>query len=139
MEHSAIESDTSLMTADEEIANIHVNELTSSSSGAVALNGGSQRMAALFLLSLKEKYHLTQSSVNYAVGQVTGMIDLIAADIRVAVEEKLRTSLNSTGVALPCLDDCFNSDMINPFNGLMSEHMQTKFYRENFGLVVSPQ
>ena len=76
----------------------------------------------------------TQSSVNFAVGQVTGMMEFIAADIRVAVEEKLRTALTDTGVNLPCLDDCFNN--INPFDGLMSEHMQTKFYKENFYLVV---
>ena len=124
LEHSN-ESDSSLMTTGEDV-----------SSQNVALNGGSQRMAALFLLSLKEKYHLTQSSVNFAVGQVTGMMEFIAADIRVAVEEKLRTALNDTGVNLPCLDDCFNN--INPFDGIMSEHMQTKFYKENFYLVVSP-
>lgn len=48
-----------------------------------------------------------QASVNFAVGQVTGMIEFVTADIKVAVEEKLRTALNETGVILPRLDDCF--------------------------------
>lgn len=99
--------------------------------------GGSKRMAALFLLTLKEKHRLTQSSINFAVTQVTDMFEYIAADIRSSVEGKLKESLIETGVSLPDLADCFNS--VNPFDGLMSEHMQSKFYRENFYLVVNQQ
>ena len=94
-------------------------------------------MAALFLLCLKEKHRLTQSSVNFAVTQVTDMFEFIATDIRASVEGKLKESLNEAGVSLPDLAECFNN--VNPFDGLMSEHMQTKFYRENFYLVVSQQ
>lgn len=91
-------------------------------------------MVALFLLTLKEKHCLTQSSINFAVTQVTDMFEFIAADIKSSIEGKLKDSLNEAGVILPDLAECFNG---NPFDGLMSEHMQTKFYRENFYLVVS--
>ena len=53
-----------------------------SSSAAVTLAGGSKRTAAMFLLTLKEKYHLTQLSVNFTVDQVADMFPFIAADIR---------------------------------------------------------
>lgn len=69
LEHS---SESSSLTVDEDGAGMETNE---SSCSEVSHNGDSQRMAPFFLLSLKEKYHLTQASVNFAVGQVTGMID----------------------------------------------------------------
>ena len=33
-----------------------------------------------------------------------------------------------------CIDDCFD---INPSDGLESEYLQTKIYREKFNMVVS--
>ena len=76
-----------------------------------------QRSAALFLLTLKEKYKLTQTAVDFAVGQVQCMVNFALDDMR------RRMELSST----------FSLD---PFEELHSEYMQTKFFKENFGLVV---
>jgi hypothetical protein len=124
--------DLSSVNVNDTIPMLDTDELESNES--VTLAGGSKRMAALFLLTMKEKHRLTQSSINFAVTQVTDMFKFIAADIKSSVEGKLKESLNEAGVSLPDLAECFN---VNPFDGLMSEHMQTKFYRENFYLVVS--
>lgn len=86
-----------------------------------------QRSAALFLLNMKERYKLTQSAVNFAVDQIRQMVTL-------AVEEAqttLLSSSNDNGTNLPKIESA------DPFSGLETEHMQTKFYREQFGLVVS--
>ena len=42
----------------------------------------------------------------------------------------------------PCdisgLDDMFqDSELTDPFRSLLTEHLQTKYYREHMGLVVS--
>ena len=59
------------------------------SNGSVCLARGSKRMAAFHLQTLKEKHRQTQSSINFAVTQVTYMFKLIFADIKSSVEEKL--------------------------------------------------
>ena len=66
--------------------------------------------AAKFILTLKEKFKLTQVSLDYTVK---------------AVEELLLLSNES------------DSGHPSPFDELKTEHQQTKFFKENFGLVVS--
>ena len=63
--------------------------------------------AAKFLLNLKEKYKLTQVSLDYTVK---------------AVEDLLLLS---------------NKRLENPFEDLKTECQQNKFFKENFGLIVS--
>lgn len=48
------------------------------------LGGGAKRSAALYLLTLKERYRLTQTALNFAVSQVGFMTDYISQDIRSA-------------------------------------------------------
>ena len=95
----------------------------------------SRRSAGLFLLTLKERHQLTQSAVNFAVGQVQQMVAFISEDIRIAVESTLQQHYATTGVNAPDIDCCFET--IDPFCGLTTEYLQTRFFRENFSLVVS--
>jgi len=91
--------------------------------------------AGLLLLTLKEKHRLTQASVDFAVHQIQSMIRYTLEDAKESIEQKLQLHCTEMGVQLPDISDCFAN--IDPFSGLESEYMQTKFYKENFNLVVS--
>ena len=78
--------------------------------------------AALFLLTLQEKYRLSQKAVNFAVGSISTIVDSVCDSIK----ESVKNSLD--------LNSCF--DFEDPFSSLQTEYQQTKFYREEFGLVV---
>ena len=95
----------------------------------------SRRSAGLFLLTLKERYQLTQTALNFAVGQVKQMVMFLSEDLCSAVEATVQQHCASIGVDAPDLGSCFEE--VDPFHGLETEYMQTKFYKENFGLVVS--
>ena len=85
--------------------------------------------AGLLLLTLKEKHRLAQTSVKFAVQQVQSMLEYALEDVKASVEEKLQLHCTELGIQLPDISDCFAS--VNPFSGLESEHMQTKFYKLN--------
>lgn len=106
------------------------SEFVSSDSGAQLLDDEdhsltAQRSAALLLLNLKERHRLTQSAINFSVGQVKQMVAHILEDVKISVKNK---------VGDVDIEDCFNAD---PFWGLETEALQSKFYREHFDLVVS--
>lgn len=75
--------------------------------GGETTNTDLQRTAALFLLTLKEKFKLTQTAVDFAMSSVKTMMDLVA------------------------------SNAVHPFAGLETEYLQNNYYRNYFGLVVS--
>ena len=89
-----------------------------------------QTAAARFLLALKEQHRLTQVSINFLVEQVK----LIVAGVVADVEEAVKSKLASEGVTT-IIHECFRD--VNPFEGLETEYKQSKFYKENFNLVVS--
>lgn len=103
----------------------------------VTSNSSSSRKkaAGIFLLTLKEQHRLTQTSVNFALSQVKLMMSNIVQDVQCKVENELQQHLASTGFSVPDLNNCFKST--NPFEGFETEHMQTKFYRQHFNLLVS--
>ena len=93
-----------------------------------------QRSSALLLLTLKEKHRLTQTAVNFAVEQIKGMVCFLAEDLSEVVDARLR----DLGVANEHRDEVRSLfEGINPFDGLETEHLQDKFYRDNFNYVVS--
>ena len=93
------------------------------------------RSAALFLLSLKERYQITQTALDFSIGQVQQMVSFAVGDIQNAVETHLRSYCSESSLAVPDISDCFK--IPDPFRNLQNEYMQTKFYREYFDLVVS--
>ena len=88
--------------------------------------------AARFLLSLKEKYRLTQSAVNFTVAAVDEMMRLKCEQLHRSVEDTLATA---DGGCIPDISCCFVAD--SPFKGLETEYLQMKYYKEHFNLVVS--
>ena len=94
-----------------------------------------ERCAALFLLSLKERYQITQTALDFAVGQVQQMVTFAVEDIQNAVETCLSSYYSESLSEMPNITDCFK--MQDPFRNLQNEYMQTKYYRENFDLIVS--
>ena len=106
-----------------------ITSLDRTSIGTQARNISSpQHTAALFLLTFKEKYRLTQKSIDYAVGSINKIVDSVCA----SVQDSLQQSLPTTNAELM---QCFDYD--DPFCALQTEYQQTKFYRQEFGLVVS--
>lgn len=86
-----------------------------------------QRSTALMLLTLKERHRLTQSAITFSVGQIKQVMLHIFEDIKLSIRHRL-------GDHEVNIDDCFD---IDPFDGLETEYLQTKFYRKYFNLVVS--
>lgn len=87
-----------------------------------------QKSTALLLLTLKERHRLTQTAVNFSIGQIKQMVLHILDDVKECVESKLDIGGRSD------IDGCFDVD---PFQGLDTEYLQTKFYQEHFNLVVN--
>lgn len=88
--------------------------------------------AAHFILVLKEKFKLTQTSLNYAIKGLEEISMLSATQIKHSVMSTLRESGSPVSVALHnCLTPA------NPFSNLKTEYQQNKFFKENFGLIVS--
>ena len=91
-----------------------------------------QRSAALFLLTLKERYSVTQTALDFAIQQIKGMVGYLVEDMKANLKERFE---NCPGeVALPDITECFNCT--DPFANLGTEYLQYKFYQEHFGLVV---
>ena len=86
-----------------------------------------QKRAALFLLTFKEKYWLSQSAIDFAVGSIQSIVDSVCASAISAVE----TNLSSATAIAANIED--------PFVSFKTNYQQSKFYRERFGLVVSTQ
>lgn len=104
----------------------------------VIVSGDSSRLfrfAALFLLNAKERYQLTQSSLDFITQQIQQMIYFVVDDIAEIVTEHL----SNEGVSeISSFTEQLDSYR-NPFIHLQTEYMQNKFYQENFKLVVSAQ
>ena len=86
-----------------------------------------RRSAALYLLTLKEQYQLTQAAMDFSIGQVRNMFQYALEDIQKLVEERVTSNID--------VSDCFSH--VDPFETLETEYLQSKYYKENFGLVVS--
>ena len=67
-----------------------------------------KRSAAMFILRTAEKHKLPLSAMGFLLVDVSSLIVV-----------------------------CSQGDIINPFEGLETTYMQTKYFRENMGLLVS--
>lgn len=90
----------------------------------------SQHRAAMFLLTFREKYKLSQKAIDFAVSSINSIVGSVCDTIKVAVHESLQSQgLNADNVMR-------SFEFIDPFESLRTEYQQLKFYREEFGLVV---
>lgn len=84
-----------------------------------------QRRAALFLLTFKEKYRLSQAAIDFAVTSLQTIVHSVCASAVAAVE---RDASSVAAIA---------ANIEDPFASLRTNYQQTLFYRQEFGLVVS--
>ena len=91
-----------------------------------------QLAAARFILILKEKHKLTQMSLDYAIKGIEEITMLSANRFKHSVMSVLNESGSSINATLR---DCLIPT--SPFVNLKTEYQQNKFFKENFGLIVS--
>lgn len=84
--------------------------------------------AAKFLLKTKEECKLTQASLDAIVSGVKGLWSQAMDDLKEKMREVLPETCN-------VFDDLIFT--ASPFDGLETQYFQEKFYRENFGYIVS--
>ena len=88
-----------------------------------------QRKAATFLLTFQEKYRVSQTALNFAVGSISGIVESVSNGLQMCLEE-----------CLPCAKDTIKaccSKREDPFANLQTKYKQSKFYQKHFGLIVS--
>ena len=66
-----------------------------------------ERAAALFLLCLKEHYHITQAAVDFAMSQVQQMVTFAIKDIECAVEKEIQSPSTESPPNLSSILQCF--------------------------------
>ena len=98
-----------------------------------------ERSAALFLISLKERFEITQSALDFAVFQVQQMIEFAVEDVRESIKNTFLPGLQGCAGAesLPDIEECFHTP--NPFTNLQSEYLQSKYYRQHHWWYVHAQ
>lgn len=98
---------------------------------AIQTGGGSalKLNAAKFLLKIKEECKLTQASLDVIASGVKGLW----AQAMDGLKQTLQDLLPETNMSN--IDESIFS--ASPFDGLETQYFQEKFYRENFGYIVS--
>ena len=88
--------------------------------------------AAHFILNLKEKFKLSQVSLDFVIQSVEELLRVSADNIK----QSILTTLHQEGIEIaPSLSDkCVL--LPNPFLYLKTEYQQAKFFKENFNLIV---
>ncbi|XP_065901791.1 uncharacterized protein [Dysidea avara] len=92
-----------------------------------------ERSAALLLLTVKERFKLTQSAVDFITQQVHHIISYGVDDIQEVVQEWLE----SQGIVMENFAELSArlEPLRNPFASFETEYLQSKFYRDHFNLV----
>ena len=88
-----------------------------------------KRTAALFLLTFKEKFNLSQKAMDYAVGSITTLVNQVSTSLQQSVQHVLKDR------NLP-EDISQNFRVDDLFAHLHTEHRQFMYYKREFGLVV---
>ncbi len=116
------------LTANDDLTEPVSNDMVDVSNAELRPCPSTQRTAALFLLTFQEKYKLSQRAINFATGTINTIVD--------GVCESLRDSLQESGSSPTDIAACIDQRE-DPFAHLQTEYMQSKVYRDEFGLVVS--
>jgi len=85
----------------------------------------------MYILKLKEKYKLTQTTVDGILSDS----EEIAGRIVSQLQQRVLTILNEAGVhpkEVPGVFEVFEGpEILRSFNGLNTEYLQDKYFREN--------
>ena len=93
-----------------------------------------QRTAALFLLTFQERYKLSQTAINFGVGSINVIVNGVCESVHGSIQSSLDSDRCSSTDVAACFDDDDDED---PFASLHTEYKQSKYYREEFGLIAS--
>ena len=97
-----------------------------------------QYFVAKWILKTRETYKLTQNATEGIIQDISTLTQFLLVRVHMHVKEALlKVEVQSHEV--PGLDLIFNpeSHFGNPFQGLETFHLQTKYYKEHFVLFVS--
>lgn len=119
------DSEVPMESTSEHIPSPDITEVREPETSSSQSCSQAQKSAALFLLTFKEKYRLSQAAIDFAVGSVQQIVDSVCASAMAAVE---MDPSSVAGIA---------ANLEDPFASLQTNYQQNKFYREEFGLVVS--
>ena len=91
--------------------------------------------AALFIMKAKEVNKISQSSLNVLLQDVTTMLEQKISKL----ETDICRALATRGIEMDAeLQSLFRKpELVKPFQGIDTEYLQRKFFREAFQLVVS--
>ena len=94
-----------------------------------------KQRCALFLLEMKEKFGISQKAIDRVVSGSEMLLANSARRIEAGVSHVL--SSNDVDVAqIPALREYFDN-LQSPFVGISSSYLQLKYFKDNFGLIVS--
>jgi len=88
-----------------------------------------QRSCALYLLTLKEKYKLTQTAIDFVVAQTKDTIQTVIDNLHQSVCGSTFSESQSD------LNQIFEN-ALNPYSGLETQYLQSKYIESNLGVVV---
>ena len=96
-----------------------------------------KRSNALYILKLKQKYKLAQTTVDGVLGDTEQMMARVISQL----QQRLSTTLNKAGLIatdIPGFLETFEDPgIVSLFSGLNTEYLQEKYFRDHMGLVVS--
>lgn len=94
------------------------------------------KAAAAWILKTKERHKIPQCAIKTIIEDVTSLFQTCIFRIFDAVKQQLSNLDIEDVISLlsPLFDP--NGDYGNPFKGLETDHMQLKYFKRNFGLIV---
>lgn len=110
----------------------------------------SQRAAALFILKAKEERMLTQNALSGLLKDITGRYNIYNINNHLInslalmqqhndtfIHEAKQALIEANIITTTKLDEMFDAvSNVDPFSGLETEYLQTKYFKENFRLLV---
>ena len=94
-----------------------------------------RRSSALFILKLKEQRRISQVAIDDIVEGCKGLFTQTIDRVQAGVCAKL-AEVGMDPDSIESLNDLFMS-ITDPFEGIETCHLQEKYFRETFGLIVS--
>ena len=95
-----------------------------------------KEIAALFLMKAKTVHKVSQCVLDELIGDISLLLDRRVESL----QEEIHGAIERTGIEMSAeLSLIFRRPSITaPFDGLQTEFLRRKFYKERMGLLVSP-
>ena len=87
---------------------------------------------AKFLLKVREEYRIPQSTLNKLINDVKGLWVVALDSIKIKLEKEVESM--SSAIDIESFKKCFEDSF--PLDGLESEYLQLKYYKQHFNYLV---